>query len=143
MKSHRSYHSLIILTCIVVLVVGASGCIGSASNSDGDITVKNQDSVSHNMTIIIDRGPSYTNKNLSALISDGDEKQFTNVLPRTDTTYAFYLYVYIDEDYKKTTGHQWDQGIVFTIQNNANITVDKEEDVVEFTPETQNASDNE
>lgn len=131
-----------VLTALCVLVlVSTAGCFAVFSSPDGDIVVKNGDTVQHTVTITIDRGPSYINDDISATVESERRNRFVGVLPRTDTTYAFYLHFYLDGGYIKTTGHQWDRETVVTIHRNGTIAVDEEEGVVEFTPDRRNTSD--
>lgn len=137
MNRHPPWRIVNVAICIMILV-STSGCLGGLSSSDGDIVLKNQDSVQHNISITIDRGPSYDYINGSEIIEPDKEKRLSGILPRTDTTYAFYLYIYLDGEYVNTTGHQWDQEIILTIHQDGKVTPDEEEGVVEFTPEIKN-----
>lgn len=139
MFSGTSCNKMLTTLCVLISV-SASGCSTGFSASDGNIVIENRDTVQHNVSITIDRGPSYMNDEVSATIESGNTNQFSGVLPRTDTTYAFYLYFYLDGEYVKTTGHQWDRETVAKIHRNGTISVDEEEGVVEFTPERQNQS---
>ena len=126
------------LVVSLVILFSAIGCLGGVSSSDGDIVVRNQDTTQHHISITIDRGPSYDYSNNSEIIEAGEKKRLSGVLPRTDTTYPFYLYIYLNGRHVNTTGHQWDQEIILTIHHSGKVTPDEEEGVVEFTPEIRN-----
>lgn len=139
MSSQQQYMRNVTALCVLVLL-STAGCSAVFSASDGDIVVENEDAVPHTVTITIDRGPSYAQEEVSATIESESTNRFSGVLPRTDTTYAFYLYFSLDGEYVKTTGHQWDQETAATIHQNGTISVADEEGVVEFTPERRNRS---
>jgi len=126
------------LVISLLILFSATGCFGGVSGSDGDIVVRNQDVTQHHISIAIDRGPSYNYSSSSEMIEADEKKRLSGVLPRTDTTYPFYLYIYLNGKHVNTTGHQWDQEIILTIHHGGNVTPDEEEGVVEFTPKIKN-----
>jgi len=108
--------------------------------TDGDVVVRNDDDREYDVTVTVDRGPAYDDRTLSASLDANGEHGFGNALPRTDTSYPFYLSVSLDGEFVGTTEHQWDSEVELTIRD-GEVFADEETSVAEFTPERGDADE--
>ena len=114
----------------------AAGC-QALFGSDGDLLIRNRSPNSKRVTVIMDRGGSYTPKLESVRIRADDRSRIDGFFPRSDWPYPFLLHFYVDGEYRRTTEHRWDDLIEASIRPDGTLTAEETDRRVSLTPQVR------